>query len=311
MATCSTNSLLASGRLFQQLGGGLSKVARLALLKQILLAANPSADTSVNTLLESGKCFTCLTPGQQRIVKLQLLCEILNAEGDTPVVPMPTDMLLWLNQEGLEDYFNDDPIPVWFDSSGNGNDANSSGDSDPVGGDFGGNIKCAFFEEESVSRFFVVAGPLFSGNGPRTVFGVYKRTLMTFPGAVCGCGAQLNNQLSALYSRDDINGGLCSPYHASFITDFAGPFLSVANTPYADAYRHDGATLSLWRNGINVASQAQVLNTQSGTFNIGGTPGPNDLFAHGFIAEVIVWNRALTDPEMNAVYTYLNAKYGL
>ena len=78
MATCNTDSLLASGKLFQQLGGGLSQVARLALLKQILLAGNPGADTSVNTLMENGKCFTCLTPGEVRIIKLQLLCEILS-----------------------------------------------------------------------------------------------------------------------------------------------------------------------------------------------------------------------------------------
>ena len=74
MAACNSNTLLADGKLFQQLGGGLSQVARLALLKQILLARSPTADTSSATLLDRGKCFTCLTPGQQRVVKLQLLC---------------------------------------------------------------------------------------------------------------------------------------------------------------------------------------------------------------------------------------------
>jgi hypothetical protein len=84
MAICNTNSLMASGKMFQMLGGGLSQVARLAMLKQYLLSLNPSVDTSVNALLAIGKCFTCLTPVQQRIVKLQLLCEILGANFENP-----------------------------------------------------------------------------------------------------------------------------------------------------------------------------------------------------------------------------------
>ncbi len=53
---------------------------KLALLKQILLAVNPMADTSPNALLELAKCYSC-QPGNAESFELALLQQIVNAGG--------------------------------------------------------------------------------------------------------------------------------------------------------------------------------------------------------------------------------------
>jgi hypothetical protein len=76
MANCNYNTLLASGVQFLQLGGDLSQVARLVMLKQIVTTVNPSADVSTDVLLRNGGCFSCLTGFEMRMIKLQMMCQI-------------------------------------------------------------------------------------------------------------------------------------------------------------------------------------------------------------------------------------------
>ncbi len=53
---------------------------KLALLKQILLAVSPMADTSPNALLELAKCYAC-QPGNAESFELALLKLIVDAGG--------------------------------------------------------------------------------------------------------------------------------------------------------------------------------------------------------------------------------------
>src|SRR5258705_7733629 len=63
----------------------------------------------------------------------------------------------------------------------------------------------------------------------------------------------------------------------------------------------DGATVRLYVNGVQVASQAQTapLATTTGTLQIGGDSYPNEFFA-GAIDEVRIYNRALTQAEIQS-----------
>lgn len=57
------------------------QLLKLSLLRQILLANNPVADTSVQTLLSQANCFTCIPPGMWSLIELVLLTQIVNNGG--------------------------------------------------------------------------------------------------------------------------------------------------------------------------------------------------------------------------------------
>ena len=78
-----------------------------------------------------------------------------------------------------------------------------------------------------------------------------------------------------------------------------GPSVLAVNTWTHLAATFDGATVRLYVNGVQVASQAQTapLATTSGTLQIGGDSYPNEYFA-GRIDEVRIYNRALSAAEI-------------
>ena len=78
------------------------QLLKLALLKQILLASNPMADTSAQGLMNQATCYSCVTPGLWPLLELGLLAQISaagvsggsagfsgNYGGGTPT-PVPT-----------------------------------------------------------------------------------------------------------------------------------------------------------------------------------------------------------------------------
>ena len=75
MAT-DANTLLADTVCYACLSPGEWQLLKLGLLKQILLASSPMADTSTNALLEAAKCYECLSPGMWQLIELGLLQQI-------------------------------------------------------------------------------------------------------------------------------------------------------------------------------------------------------------------------------------------
>jgi len=78
MAT-DANTLLSDTKCYECLSPGLWQLLKLGLLKQILLASSPMADTSTNALLEAAKCYQCLSPGMWQLLELALLQQIVDA----------------------------------------------------------------------------------------------------------------------------------------------------------------------------------------------------------------------------------------
>src|SRR5439155_22394095 len=66
---------------FACLPPGQVELAKLGLLKQILLASSPMADTSAQALLEAAKCYACLPPGYWQLLELALLQQIVTGGG--------------------------------------------------------------------------------------------------------------------------------------------------------------------------------------------------------------------------------------
>ena len=79
MATCDAEALLASGAPFQGLGNLDLKRAETQLLVDILLALDPTADTTPETLIERATAFQGLSNRDLQIAEAQLMCEWLNA----------------------------------------------------------------------------------------------------------------------------------------------------------------------------------------------------------------------------------------
>jgi len=80
MAT-DANTLLSETKCYECLSPGIWQLLKLGLLKQILLANDPMADTSTNALLEAAKCYACLSPGLWQLIELGLLQQIVDAGG--------------------------------------------------------------------------------------------------------------------------------------------------------------------------------------------------------------------------------------
>jgi hypothetical protein len=80
MAT-DANSLLADVNCYQCAPPGQWQLLKLALLRQILLALDPVANTDVNSLLATVNCYQCLTPGLWQLLELALLKSIADAGG--------------------------------------------------------------------------------------------------------------------------------------------------------------------------------------------------------------------------------------
>ena len=66
------------------------------------------------------------------------------------------------------------------------------------------------------------------------------------------------------------------------------------------ALTYDGTNVTVYLNGVNRGSRAVALTTTAGVFTIGG-PGYFD-FWRGDLDEAALWNRALTDAEVELLY---------
>jgi hypothetical protein len=80
MAT-DAQTLITETSCYQCLSSGQWQLLKLGLLRQILLASLPMADTSPAALLEAAKCYACLSPGMWQLLELALLQQIVDGGG--------------------------------------------------------------------------------------------------------------------------------------------------------------------------------------------------------------------------------------
>ena len=82
---------------------------------------------------------------------------------------------------------------------------------------------------------------------------------------------------------------------------------------------NDGSLITFFKNGVSKGTLATApyadLGSTSGSFGIGAQITPDQegaiLNARCYVAEIIIYNRAITETERQQVEAYLNAKYAV
>jgi hypothetical protein len=92
-------------------------------------------------------------------------------------------------------------------------------------------------------------------------------------------------------------------------TDTGGVVAAAWNVITSD---WNGSNIHLWRNGTLKATTAVAAISSTGTLNDVGVEGISSIvFWNGDIAEVLVYNNALSSTNRGNVETYLKSKYGI
>ena len=209
------------------------------------------------------------------------------AAGPTNV----TDAALWLDASQLIGLANGATVSTWTDMSGNGNNAIAAGSvATYVTGALNGQPVVRFNSNGNASFNFTEITDI------RTVFWVVKNTNPGFPGRnfLLGHSGTLfdfhpgeSGQLWASYANSSVLNG---------ITKLMG-------TPV------NGTATALTSSSYALVSLATIgpvrANTLSQDRNNTGRSWTGDM------AEVLIYNRALTQTEENAIGAYLSNKYGL
>lgn len=248
----------------------------------------------------------------------------------TPLTPP----VLWLKADagaytdaGTTLATNNQTIQQWNDQSCSGFNATQADVSKrPTLHQYAFNGKPALWFDGANGNYFlnnITNNPVIAG-GERTVFVYGKRDCNTHAGG--GVGGTLftfrrtplintltygaNTYGTPVYIYSDANGvGNNNASIASAMIDTAlNQFTITYKVPAA------GSQISCYINGlaqtVNQAGGAVVAETGTNGFTVGHREDQPDLDWSGWIAEVIVYDRVLTDGERIAVENYLQTKYG-
>jgi Concanavalin A-like lectin/glucanases superfamily len=183
--------------------------------------------------------------------------------------------------------------PTVADSSGNGNTGTISGATWTTQGKFGSAL---VFDGTSAVVTVPGAASLQLTTGMTLEAWVYPTV------APAGWRAVIDKNVDRYYlmaSSDQGNRPVAGGTWAAGNQNAPGPTVLAVNTWTHLAATFDGATVRLYVNGTQVASQAQTtpLTTSTGTLQIGGDAYWGENFA-GRIDEVRIYNRALSAAEI-------------
>lgn len=224
---------------------------------------------------------------------------VLPNEGFVP--PQLANLFLWLAPEALDELNDNDPILVWPDASGNGNDANPGGGPilwrtnqlNGIGGvQFDG----------SNDAFTVGAGP--SGT-VYTIFAVFKFNAAGGQNAIIQVGGV--NSSYTLWKNADNRGIVILSPGATFQVDAA----STANAELWSAVKDAVPLTRFFVNGVNqaITNSGAALAALDNLITIGNVNGI--AYISGFVFELLVYNIDLSDADRQTVETHLLTKYAL
>jgi hypothetical protein len=228
-------------------------------------------------------------------------------------VPVP-GLALWLKADAGITFSSGSSVQTWQDQSGNGNDASqSNGGSQPQ---LVSTATNSFFNGRPAvhfnNQYLTIPRPVISGTGPFTWVYVAEWNDTSATGAayqfLMGEGTGGNNGISVggfefggteqLETTWDSGGGMVM-----------GPPVMVGQ-PVLGVSTFDGQNHRMFINGVYQGSAGMgSSNFYGGDTQIGG-----DIFlqyAHVDIAEIMVFNRVLTDNQVNSLNQYLAGKYAI
>ncbi|MEL0119013.1 MAG: immunoglobulin-like domain-containing protein, partial [Opitutae bacterium] len=189
-----------------------------------------------------------------------------------------------------------DPIPVWADLSGfNRHASDTRGEPTFAPRAINGHPAVHFDAED------LMATPHHFGNRQYSLL-----TVSQFDGGTAGrliSSRDVNYILGYWQGREDI------AHLEGWVNDQnAGPLIST--DPHLYTATNTGTNRSqFYSDGVNLTENASP-NGRIGKIQFGGYQAANEL-SSGYIAEVIIYDRVLTNSERLGVEAYLNGKYGL
>ena len=211
-------------------------------------------------------------------------------------------------------------VATWTDLSGSGNDAvqnvNTSLRPTPIPAALNGHQVLRFEHEDIMDIADLPIGPdatilMVTQNAQQTSGGSIHRTVMAprlgpEPYSAAGNGYALG------YFRDGADAFNVSLGNGSAEQTVTDP-LDANGQFEIVAYRHAATLGEVFRDGVLAASgpQTRTSGFHTGDYSIGRQAGNTQRGYQGDIAEIIVFNRSLSDDEIDQIGLYLEAKYGL
>jgi hypothetical protein len=227
-----------------------------------------------------------------------------------------TDTVLWLdcmNTGSLEFFtssiFDGQGIRNWSDLSGNDNHA-AKGTNYPIyrTSQITNNATIAFYQDsepDDYPSFIVSESNTLTSINNITFFIIAKQTAAT------GTSSQTLIEMDAGLS---VAANVDSTVFSFTVNDESS--VSFSNTDILDyavisgVYNSDTGQQTVWIDGVvaDTTTYDQVLSC-SGDLHIGGIDQDNVL--HGYIGEIVVFNKAINDAQIEYISSYLSGKWGM
>jgi hypothetical protein len=211
-------------------------------------------------------------------------------------------------------------VTAWADQSGNGNNADveNSGEEPTFVSSFSNSKPAIQFN--GTSQLLNIGGSDSLDFLNTSIFIVLKRT-----------GDGTGNEITFMKNANDVEGSgaywhvaRLNRGNSNFAVSNGGSFDRDSGVNIGDGiarvmdFTFDGTDFNIYVNGVQTATyndQVGNIDITSGSLQIGGYNqsfnNPDGELFNGQIAEIIMYNRAVTSTERQKVEAYLNAKYAI
>lgn len=242
---------------------------------------------------------------------------------------LKANLVAWYRAEDLTDLADNASVSTWKDMSGRGNDATGSGTSRPV-------LKRNAFGTHAAVQFTTANSKRLSlpASGAKSVLTNMADNTVIIVGSWTGAMSGSYAGFFGVSHGSTSSGNTClmlasggkprlqynsTKYIASSSSLTANSLAALAFT--TESTGREGAAANIYINGDEIATGTPYSASRTTAFGdnsvmyLGNAPyqgtGKTSSYLNGSICEVIIYNRALTAEEYEAVYNTLNAKYGL
>ena len=221
--------------------------------------------------------------------------------AEAVTLPVTSDLRLWLDAGAITGLSNGDPVATWADQSGAGNDATQGTalkQPSYVSSGLNGRPVVRFGDGDATTGDGMATG--LSLGSPYTVFAVfdYQSTVSTYRRAVQGSG----NWLIGPYNNS------VRHYASGWVAD-PGPRVE-PNRFYVGQAVNTGAASTFLVDGADFTTSSAPTGSP-GVVHLGGSGLYPGEVLNGDMAEVLIYDRALSAAEQTAVMGYLKQKYNL
>jgi hypothetical protein len=231
-------------------------------------------------------------------------CMILD---HNPVVATPAEissLIAWYRPEELSGYAEGGLLAQWNDASGNGNHIlNATASAQPVvrKSTLNGLDVVQFVSADQLATAAITG---IGGANSLTLISVFKR-VDGDASIVFGLSGTSESTIYAIGSGS--SGDPC--IHGDGVL-VSGPTLDLTAYKIGCVIRSGNSSLLYKNNGL-FNSGTESRTTIANILRMGRKFSTSGYYWHGYIAEAIMYNKALSTDERNAVHEYLSNKYGI